>query len=396
MQRQRTVKRERADGTKLSLSARNVEARRLLAEFEELVERQRLGLAPRPLPNVGVTFGELYRFYESTRGGVLRSRSFVSFVRPHIAGLFRLPAGEVTTAVVGWLLSKKRETLSAKSISHLRGHLHAVFEAARVQGGPWAGRPNPVADVRCPRAHERQSQIIAPEEWPMLEPHIFERWRTVAKVAFFTGLRRGDIFALQKADVDLAAGIINAKISKVGKTLRLPIHPELRPDLERTLATPGPFLFAWDRRRRLPNLVKVLRRACGRAGLVTGHELRCRSPGCGWNEERGGVAPPEIPDACPRCGRDTVYSRPIPRRVRFHDLRQLRHGRGGGGWDRGGPGTAGAFGPADDGEVHAPRGGAARVRRREGVRGRDHCAITAECGVEGHRWRGTRCPAVET
>jgi integrase len=321
MQRQRTVKSTRADGGKLSLSARKLEARRLVAELEELAERQRVGLAPRPLPNVGVTFGELYGFYESTRGATLRSRSFVEFVRPHIAGLFRLPAVEVTTAVIGRLLIEKRESLSAKSISHIRGHLHAVFEAARVQGGPWEGRPNPVKDVRCPRPHERQTQIIAPEEWPVLEPYIFERWRAVAKVAFFTGLRRGDIFGLQKADVDLDGGVMNAKISKVGKVLRLPIHPELRPDLERALATPGRFLFAWDRRKRLPNLVKVLRRACGRAGLVIGHELRCRRRGCGWSEDRGGVAPPGIPEVCPRCGRDTVYSRPMPRQIRFHDLR---------------------------------------------------------------------------
>lgn len=53
-----------------------------------------------------------------------------------------------------------------------------------------------------------------------------------------------------------------------------------------------------------------------------GHEFRCRRrEACGWTEERGGVAPPAVPDACPRCGRDTVYSRPIPRKVRFHDLR---------------------------------------------------------------------------
>src|SRR5690242_1186915 len=151
MQRQRTVKSTRADGGKLSLSARKLEARRLVAELEELAERQRVGLAPRPLPNVGVTFGELYGFYESTRGATLRSRSFVEFVRPHIAGVFRLPAVEVTTAVIGRLLIEKRESLSAKSISHIRGPLHAVFEAARVQGGPWEGRPNPVKDVRCPR-----------------------------------------------------------------------------------------------------------------------------------------------------------------------------------------------------------------------------------------------------
>jgi integrase len=131
-----------------------------------------------------------------------------------------------------------------------------------------------------------------------------------------------DVFGLRKAVVDLEHHVINATISKGKKARRLPVHDALVADLERQLATPGPYLFAWDRTKRLPNLVKMLRRACGRAGLVTGHELRCRRrAACGWTEERGGVQPPPVPDACPRCGHDSLYTRPIPRKVRFHDLR---------------------------------------------------------------------------
>jgi integrase len=319
--RQRTVKKRRADGGALSLAARKVEARRLLAELEDLADRQQMGLAPRPLANTGVTFGELHAHWEDVRGASLRSRAFVDFVRPHVSGLFAMAAADVTTTAIDRLLQAKSQDLSEKSVKHIRGHLHAVFEVARVQGGPWDGRPNPAEGSWCPKPRERQTQIITPAEWPLLEPHIFERWRPVAKVAFFTGLRRGDVFGLRKADIDLATATITATISKGKKVLRLPIHSELRADLERALATPGPFLFAWDRRKRLPNLVKMLRRACGRAGLVTGHELRCRGRGCGWSEERGGVVAPAIPDACPSCGRDALYTRPIPRRVRFHDLR---------------------------------------------------------------------------
>jgi integrase len=320
--RQRTVKRRRADGSPLSLAARKVEARRKLAELEDLAERQRMGLAPRPLANAGITFGELHAHWEAARGASLRSRAFIDFVRPHVASLFPIAVADVTTSAIDRLLQAKTRSLSEKSVQHIRGHLHGVFEVARVQGGPWEGRPNPVEGSWRPKPRERQVQIITPAEWPALEPHIFERWRPVAKVAFFTGLRRGDVFGLRKADVDLAGGVLTATISKGRKVLRLPIHPELRADLEEALsATPGPFLFAWDRAKRLPNLVKVLRRACGRAGLVAGHELRCRGRACGWSEERGGVAPPPVPDACPRCGRDALYSRPIPRKVRFHDLR---------------------------------------------------------------------------
>jgi integrase len=138
-------------------------------------------------------------------------------------------------------------------------------------------------------------------------------------VAFFTGLRRGDVFALAKADIDLARGVITATISKGQKSRVLPIHEALRPYLDDALKTPGPRLFPWPRGKRLPNLVKILRRACGRAGLVTGYELRCRRRrACGWSEVH---AAEDVPDACPSCGRDSVYARPIPRRITFHGLR---------------------------------------------------------------------------
>ncbi len=65
--------------------------------------------------------------------------------------------------------------------------------------------------------------------------------------------------------------------------------------------------------------MKMLRRACGRAGLVSGWEWRCRRrAACGWTEHR---ATPDAPAACPSCGRPTVYARPEGRRIRFHDLR---------------------------------------------------------------------------
>jgi integrase len=92
---------------------------------------------------------------------------------------------------------------------------------------------------------EKEILIITPAEWPLLAPEIFERWRPHAAVAFFTGLRRGDVFALGKADVALARGVIMATITKVGKKRALPIHDALRPYLEEALATPGPMLFPW-------------------------------------------------------------------------------------------------------------------------------------------------------
>ncbi len=317
--RQRTVRRRRADGTPLSPGALEREARRLMAELEDLADRQRDGRAPRLQSLSGVTFADLRAFWESTRGASCRSRTFIAFVNPHVAELDPRPVADVTTAVVDQLLTARASRLSPKSVMHIRGHLSSIFEAARVKGGPWEGRENPVTASRRFKPAETAVHLVTPSEWPQLAPELPEAWRGHVAVAFFTGLRRGDIFGLRKADVDLGRGVITAAISKSRKWRILPIPEPLRPYLEAAMQTPGAALFEWERERELPQLAAMLQRACRRAGLVTGWQWRCRRrKRCGWMEEHSG---PDAPETCPSCGHPSVYARGVARRVRFHDLR---------------------------------------------------------------------------
>jgi integrase len=59
-----------------------------------------------------------------------------------------------------------------------------------------------------------------------------------------------------------------------------------------------------------------LRRALGCAGIVVGFEHRCRRKGCGFKGRRATAEA----SRCPRC-QFRLYAKPIPRHVRFHDLR---------------------------------------------------------------------------
>src|SRR6266542_1826801 len=119
--RQRTLAKRRADGRELSAAARRKEAQRRLGELEDQAERQRLGLAPRPLKDDRLTFGALHEHWDATRGASCRSEHFAAFIRPHILELFPLPAVEVTTAAVDRLLTARAKHLSAKSVNHIRG-----------------------------------------------------------------------------------------------------------------------------------------------------------------------------------------------------------------------------------------------------------------------------------
>ena len=64
------------------------------------------------------------------------------------------------------------------------------------------------------------------------------------------------------------------------------------------------------------DLEKVLRRAMGRAGIVTGWRQVCRRKGCGHVE----VTADDGPRKCPTCGM-SLWPKPQVRPLRFHDLR---------------------------------------------------------------------------
>jgi len=76
---------------------------------------------------------------------------------------------------------------------------------------------------------------------PRLLTALDARWRPIFATAIYTGLRRGELLALRKADVDLDAGTIavcrshgNAT-TKGGHADLLPIAEELRPYLRAAL-----------------------------------------------------------------------------------------------------------------------------------------------------------------
>ncbi len=58
------------------------------------------------------------------------------------------------------------------------------------------------------------------------------------------------------------------------------------------------------------------------APAFTGYDHRCRRRGCGYSKEEPG----NDPGRCPECNM-RLWAKPLPRHVRFHDLREPRHRR---------------------------------------------------------------------
>jgi integrase len=258
----------------------------------------------------------------------LRSPTVRPFLDRHLRpSLEDLPLREVTTARIQRLLADKSSALAPKTLNELRAFLHNIFEVARAQGGPWEGRVNPAAAVERRKVTQQPKKILVPDEWPPVLAQLPPRLRGPVAVGLYAGLREGEIFGLRKEDVDLAGGVFMVSRSwdgprtKDGKALPVPIAPELRPYVEEALRSKGLLLFPrpdGSMHSRDLRLGVPLRAAIRRAGLIEGYEHRCRAWGCGWRERRPDA---DVAEACPKCGKPTLWAKPLPRHVTFHGTR---------------------------------------------------------------------------
>jgi integrase len=329
VQRQETLPRLGKDGKPLTARGIEKEGRRRLAEYEGKALRQRRGLDPLPSEAVNLPFGELFEWWWQQKGKNLRSTMVRPFLEKHLRPtIWETPLREVTASRLQRLLADKVDDLAPKSLNDLRSYIFNIFEVAKKTGGLWAGRPNPVEEVERFKVAPKPKKILATDEWEPVLDEVPEEWQGPVATGLYAVMREGEIFGLRKEDVDLAAGVImvsrswDAPRTKDGKALPVPVAAQLRPRLEAALReAPGELVFPkadGTMHSRKLRLNRMLRAAIARAGLLEGYEHRCRAPHCGWHERR---PTSQVPGACPSCGKPSLWAKPIPRHVRFHDTR---------------------------------------------------------------------------
>lgn len=213
---------------------------------------------------------------------------------------------------------------ATKSINRLRALFSTVFELAK-EHGFWIG-PNPIHDTKArPEVKASFDILEAHEVGPTLgacDPY----WTGCLAVGIFAALRKGEIFGLEKRDVDLARRILMVRRShgrdttKGGTHAAVPIHEALVPYLEEWLQTPGGMLFpSHDGKRRSHhvNLPRILRIAMVRAGFIDRWEYVCRRSGCSFRDELPQAEATEKRD-CPECG-FRLWATPRARNIRWHE-----------------------------------------------------------------------------
>ncbi len=311
-----------------TLATTKGEARRLALELDRTAERQRLGLEAAPLES-SATVADLCDWWLANRCTPGREYLERKRLQRHVLkapfgkiAARHLTADDVRDALRAMLASG----LSPWTVKGIRGSLNTVFR--RAPKSLWNG-PNPIQDVEPVTLPRKIRATLRAEEVPLLMMHVPDEWRGVFAAALYTGMRKGELFGLRKADVDLEHRLLVLARSYGAETTKgkhadvIPISAPLLPFLKAAIAEstsdlvfPNP-----DGSMRSPESdpQKVLRHALGRAGLVDGYEhvcRRCKAKGKPHSERH---ADAEL-RKCPQCGMK-LWPRAELRQMRFHDLR---------------------------------------------------------------------------
>ena len=316
-------------------------AKALAEELQLNARRQQEGLAPRLPRDGGGTVASLLEWWlESYSRRLASHASNEGSVRRHLvrSALAELRLDGCTPAAVeAFLDAKESEGLRPQTVNHLRAFLSRAFAAA-IRVGRWPGA-NPVTLVRkrnVPKASVGDHLRV--EEVPRVLAQLHPRWRPLFATAVYTGLRKGELAALRREDVDLEARLLvvrrswDRETTKGGHADAVPIATALVPWLQEAMEqSPSELVFPHVCSRSCPQkscpgpggmlsrevaLEAVLRRALGRAGIVRGWKHVCRRRGCRHKE----LASDAALRRCPKCSM-RLWPKPVVRPVRFHDLR---------------------------------------------------------------------------
>lgn len=122
-------------------------------------------------------------------------------IRNDLDRLAELPVAAITEdAVKRWVNALADKGLSGKTIKNKHGFLSAVMEHAARRGMVTV---NPCRHTRIPRTEARTMTFLTHEEFTIFLDYVTPHWQPLVEAMFSTGLRWGEITALQVTDLDL-------------------------------------------------------------------------------------------------------------------------------------------------------------------------------------------------
>ena len=340
------------------------EANQAAIELEQRAWRQRMGLEQLASQDGSGTVRDLMTWWlETFSEGMPSHAKNLSTIENHLlkGKLADVRLAELTKGRIETFLDQKaKQGLSAQTVNHIRGYLSRAFTAG-ISRERWAGE-NPVFKTARRRGPKRHPDFLRLEEVApviaQVPPQHFHRFVTT----LYTGLRKGELRALRKTDIDWSLKAIWVRRSGTRETTKggheepISIHPDLELVLREAVeASPTELVFPGPDGGMLRDDFKfgvVLRRAMARAGIVEGFLHVCRRQGCRHEERAADDGERRCPEhglpALAEAGRPPDHLPPPPP----HGREPVPHGRRPA---RGGPADAPPHRPEDHlGRLRAP------------------------------------------
>jgi integrase len=153
--------------------------------------------------------------------------------------------------------------------------LKTIFNKAMRNG---KAERNPVQGVKALKENNERDRILSPEEYIRLLAHCPGHLKTIVKLAYYTGMRRGEILGLTWGQVDLKEGFIKLthEDTKTNEGRLVPLNQELV-EMFRALPQGLPHVQVFTRYGKpVKSIREAFGAACTKSGIegLTFHDLR--------------------------------------------------------------------------------------------------------------------------
>ena len=127
-----------------------------------------------------------------------------------------LPVNTIEADHVRWWINKLDGTLSPKTLKNV----HSLLSASLSSAVPKWRQDNPAKGIRLPQANPGEATFLTRAEFHILIEHIPEYYRPVVQTLAMTGLRWGELVALEVGDVEMMADVPYLRVTKALKRNR--------------------------------------------------------------------------------------------------------------------------------------------------------------------------------
>ncbi len=213
---------------------------------------------------ISLLWGEYKRGNPELKGLVTDENRYSKHIKPLLANKEPKDLVPLDVDRLRLVVSKKHKTGTTRNVLELLRRI--VSFGAKKQLCPGAG-----FTIELPRANNAKTEDLTPDELSRLLDAIDKadclQAANLMRMALFTGMRRGELFRLQWADLDFERGFIHLRDPKGGIDQTIPMNAEAQKILESHEKTKSVFVFPGRKGKKRVDIHKTVNRIKDAAGL---------------------------------------------------------------------------------------------------------------------------------